>query len=268
MIRSIVDSLYRKRLRESDDQVEDYDLILAFQENGDNQALEELMSRHQDLIKKMTKRYFLKSGDQDDLEQTALIGFWKAVSDFNGKGDFEAFAGMYIKRQLVDAVRKDSSGKEELNQLAKSMDATVSDNDGNEMTFGDTLKSKSLSPEEEFFSKEGVRELKNFMNEKLSSTEKEVIFMYIKGAKLPEIAEELNMKYKSVENTMMRVRGKIKNYLKGSTNESTSVPKDDYFTEEEKIVLESVLNELKEEEAEESMKKELMQMWNRVQKRR
>ena len=86
------------------------------------------------------------------------------------------------------------------------------------------------------------------MKEKLSSTERDAVMMFIKGYKVSEIAEETGMKYKSVENALMRVKNKVADYLR--TRESKKIREVDEieFSDEEKELLKNVLTRINEEE--------------------
>lgn len=224
--------------------------LIALAQDGDQLAVETLIKSHKDFIKKMSSNYFLDSGDKDDVEQIATIAFWDAINSYNPKtsGDFEAFAGMIIKRKLTDALRKDDTEKAKFNSSAASMDDTIaSDGEGGDMTLGDTLVSKDASPEEEYLGRDGARELMNFMKNNLSDTEQKAIWMYIDGYKVSEIAEETGMKYKSVENALNRVKGKIAQWQKTRESKTISEGSAVEFTDEEKKVLTSILSKIQEQ---------------------
>lgn len=227
------------------------DELIQLAKDGDQLAIETLIKSHRDFIKKMSSKYFLDSGDKDDVEQIATIAFWDAIQSYDPKknGDFEAFAGMIIKRKLTDAIRKDDTEKAKLNNLANSIDDTVSDDgEGGDLTIGDTLASKDASPEEQYLGKAGARELMEFMRDKFSQAERDVIMRYIRGYKVSEIAEETGMKYKSVENALMRVKNKLTDYLR--TRESKKIRESNSveFSDEEKQILESVITKVNEHE--------------------
>lgn len=246
-----------KKLRENRilNEREDYskksrDELIKMAQAGDNLAMEMLIKSHRDFIKKMSNKYFTDSGDKEDMEQVATIALWDAIMKWNGKGDFEAFAGMIIKRKLTDEIRKDDTEKAKLNNLAQSIDATISDDgEGGELTMRDTLVSKEASPEEMYLGKEGARDLMNFMRDKFSQAERDVVLRYIKGYKISEIAEEMNMKYKSVENALMRVKNKLADHLRTRESKKIRESKSIEFTDEEKQVLESVINKVNEHES-------------------
>ena len=58
----------------------DEQLVAAFQQARDREAVNELLRRHEGLIMSVARRYFVPGGDHDDVRQQAMIGFWKARS--------------------------------------------------------------------------------------------------------------------------------------------------------------------------------------------
>lgn len=191
------------------------DELISMAKDGDQLAFETLVNSYRGIIKQRSSKYFLDTQDRDDIEQLITIAFWEAVMKWDMTGDFDAFLGMIIKRRMTDELRKDDTEKTRIHTKSASLDTPVaSDGEGGEMTLGDTLSNKSLSPEEEYLGKAGARQLMNFIRDKLTQKERDVILLYIKGHKIPEIVEETGMSYKSVDNALNRVKGKISDYLK------------------------------------------------------
>jgi RNA polymerase sigma factor len=53
--------------------------------------------------------------DSDDAWSIALIAFWEAVEQYNaGKGDFQKFAQMVIRRRLIDYQRRQNRFRQEV----------------------------------------------------------------------------------------------------------------------------------------------------------
>lgn len=218
-------------------------------QDGDQLAIETLINSHQDFIKKMSAKYFLDSGDRSDVEQLATIAFWEAIQSWDMTGDFEAYAGMIIKRRMTDELRKEEAGKRQINTQAHSLDATVSDDEGGETSMGDRLAAQGPSIEDEVLGEEGARELRKFMEEKLSQKELDVIDLKTKGYSNSEIMEVTGLSYKAVENAIRRVKDKLAEYMRTSYKESKKIreSKEIEFTDEEKRVLESVITKINTE---------------------
>lgn len=241
--------------------------VIALCQEGDQLAMEYLLKEYEPLLRKLSNKFFLDTQDEDDLFQVASIAFWDAVMKWNPESNREAgfvnHVKSFVNRRLIDEIRKDSTGKTLINTKAKSMDATIADDgEGGELTLGDTLASKDESPEEHYLGKSGAKELWDFLENKLSSAEYEVIRMYIKGYKVSDIAEETGMKYKSVENALMRVKNKLSDYLR--TRESKKIRENKFidFSEEEKTVLKSIITKIdKQRDLKESKVNKLRQQY-------
>lgn len=245
-----------RRLRENRilNEREDYtkkprEELISLAKGGDQLAIETLVHTHKDFLGRMGAKYIMDNWDRDDIEQMVMIAFWEAIQSYNPKtsGDFEAYAGMVIKRRMTDELRKEDAGKRKINTQAKSLDDTSSDSEGNETAFGDTIPDTSSDPEEIYAAKEATEAIKRFMEEKLSEVELEVIKRKIAGDKVSKIAEETGMKYKSVENALKRVKDKLAEFMRNRESKKIEESTDSVeFSEEEKAILKDALSDMSE----------------------
>lgn len=245
-INDIVKKLRENRiLNEREDYTKkDRNELIQLAQSGDQLAVETLIKTHQDMIINYSKKYHLDTGDFDDIKQYVTIAFWESVMDWDMTGNFEAYAGMRIKRKMADVLRSEDTGKTKISTTAAELDAPAgTDDEGGEMSLGASIPSSSVSVEDTTIGREGYNEILKFMKEKFSETERQAVMMYIKGYKVSEIAEETGMKYKSVENALMRVKNKLADYLRA--RESKKLREDNsLFTDEEKRVLSKVFREI------------------------
>ena len=51
-------------------------------QNGDENAIEKLLSSYKPLVNKIARSYFLTGGDIEDLVQEGMIGLYKAIKTF------------------------------------------------------------------------------------------------------------------------------------------------------------------------------------------
>lgn len=226
------------------------DELIQLAQDGDQLALEMLINSHQDMIINYSKKYNLDTGDFDDIKQYVTIAFWEAVRDWDMTGNFEAYAGMRIKRKMADVLRSEDTEKTKINTKAAELDAPVgTDDEGGELSLGASLASSNLSLDDEVIGKEGARDLMKFMRDKFSASEREAIMMYMQGYKVSEIAEETGMKYKSVENALMRVKNKLTDYLRSRESKIVREGKVIEFSDTEKKLVENVINKLNSEES-------------------
>ena len=225
--------------------------LIELAQEGDQLAFEFLLKSHRDLIKMFSRKYFLKAGDQDDLEQIASVGLWQAIMDWNGSGNFDSFAGMYIKRAIAKELDKEAAEKSKIHNDADSIDATIdSDSGEGERTLGDLLPAGGPSLEDEIIGRDGMRSLSEFLKSNFNQKEREVIEKYIEGYKVREISEVLDMPYKTVENILYKIKYKLKEYMKNrDVQESAEMSDDIEFSAEEKIVLSRALSSIRVKES-------------------
>lgn len=81
--------------------------LVARSQSGDPRATDQLIHRHRSMCERIANGFFIPGSDQDDVVQEALIGLTKAIRDYRETpgSDFEAFAGMCIRRNVITAVK-------------------------------------------------------------------------------------------------------------------------------------------------------------------
>ena len=87
--------------------------LVVLAQNGDNDSEIELFSRYKNVLRKISRSYFLIGGDIEDILQEGMLGLYKAIKSYSpSKGvSFSSFANLCIKRQIQTAVRRASSQK-------------------------------------------------------------------------------------------------------------------------------------------------------------
>ena len=61
--------------------ISDEELLRQIQ-SGNNDAMECLLERYRDMVRKEARRFFLAGGDEEDLIQEGMIGLFKAVTSY------------------------------------------------------------------------------------------------------------------------------------------------------------------------------------------
>ena len=82
-------------------------------QSGNDDAMECLLERYRDMVRKEARSFFLAGGDEEDLIQEGMIGLFKAVQDYrpDREASFRTFAGLCIDRQLYSAVKNSTRQK-------------------------------------------------------------------------------------------------------------------------------------------------------------
>lgn len=178
----------------------DEELSAAFR-GGDKAAGEELLVRYKNKVLAVARRFFLAGGDTEDLVQEGMCGLYSAMTSFEGKAGFSAYAHACIRNRIRDAVKK--SGAK--GASAKAVTSFCEDGEG--------MAAVELTPEEALLDSEAVSEFLRQMKSALSPLEYKVIGMYIDGASMTEISSSLGITYKQTDNALVRAKHKLRRIL-------------------------------------------------------
>lgn len=173
---------------------------------GNHQAEGELISRFLPMIRRQASRYSLPGMEPDDLTQEGLIGFIKALRVYrDGENPFAALASRCIASSLADAARRALSGKNRpLN------DCTQLDTETDQILPSGSAAAQASNPEHLVLERMAADELYRTIRMKLSPRERQVLSYYLAGKSYGEIANALSTSPKSVDNTIQRIRRKLR----------------------------------------------------------
>jgi RNA polymerase sporulation-specific sigma factor len=198
--------------------VEDDDdrLILAAR-RGDDQALNELLTKYRGYARAKARSYFLVGADHEDIVQEGMIGLYKAIRDFNPElaSTFRAFAELCITRQIITAIKTATRQKHgPLNSYISFSRPIAGDEDG-DRTLSDILPMTAIcDPADLVISGERIRALQSHFDEVLSDLEAEVLRLYVDGKSYVEIADVLDRHVKSIDNALQRIKRKLDGHLR------------------------------------------------------
>jgi RNA polymerase sporulation-specific sigma factor len=151
--------------------------------------------------------------DYNDLYQDALVGFSDAINSYRDDKNaaLASFITLCVDRKLQVSIKKAGRLKNKLLTESLSLEHVY-----NEYTspLMDLLSDNSVNdPLENILKEENLKELVANIKESLSGNEYEVYSLMINGLKYDEIATLLNKNLKQVDNTIQRVKTKIKKIL-------------------------------------------------------
>jgi len=200
--------------------LEDEKTLISRAKNGDERAINKLMDMYKPLVIIIARKYFLINATTDDLIQEGMLGLFKAYRSYNinSKTTFKTYASVCIKRQIQTALITNNRNKNiplntyfSINNQGKIL-LTVKNEEDNkdEEDTGFFIASNNLTPEESVLFKEKLSEIDNNINGLLSSYEKKVLHLYIKGLNYIEIAQSLKKEPKSIDNALRRIKIKLK----------------------------------------------------------
>lgn len=193
----------------------DLELVAAAQA-GDSIAFDRLVDRYRRFVRARSRGYFIVGGDREDLEQEALIGFYKSVRDFKPElqASFRAFAELCINRQLITAIKTATRKKHQpLNQSvsfsAPRPGEDREDHDDDIPAAADAL----ADPAEQLVALERLAVTHQALASSLSPLEVEVLTRYVEGRSYEVIAEDVGRHVKAVDNALQRVKRKLTQHL-------------------------------------------------------
>lgn len=83
---------------------------------------EALIESNVQLVHRIACRRFPDRLPNDDLLQVGLIGLWEAAANWNGRGNFKAYASTCIYHNMVDYIRESTGRHETINSAAMIRD--------------------------------------------------------------------------------------------------------------------------------------------------
>lgn len=175
--------------------------LVCLAKNGNQSAQRVLLERHTAMVKAIASRSFGASLETDDLVQEGMLGLLAAVYSYvpDQAASFSTYASVCVSNRIASAVRTASRLKHSpLNSYVPLSEATGTSCD---------------DPEVLILAEEQAENLLAFLSSSLSERESKVLRLHLTGRSYREIAQILGVSVKSVDNTLQRVRSKLKNGL-------------------------------------------------------
>lgn len=171
--------------------------------DGDPNAFSELTARYLTQIKARAARLRSTMLEMDDLCQEGLMGLLSAARTYDASGgaSFKTYAGVCIGNRMIMACRsaagrKNSPLKNFVSLSEQKMDLDMPDTRSN--------------PESMLIDQENVEQLRKHMKNMLTQLEQQVLMLYLGGSSYGQIAAQLGITPKVVDNALQRARVKLK----------------------------------------------------------
>ena len=165
--------------------------------SGEYELFHILITRYRPFIKSTASSLAQSNSEIEDLMQEGMLALYFAVGAFKAKrAGFRSFAFTCIKNAMIDVLRKQSSK----HKIPESMFSSLSDVEPQD----------DNTPEKIFFDNENYRILTDSINLELSKLEHKVLTAHLSGFSYADIASALGISVKSVDNSLKRVRAKLK----------------------------------------------------------
>jgi RNA polymerase sporulation-specific sigma factor len=199
-------------------ELEDLQLVLRAR-NGDAHSMDVLMRRYTSFVRLKASSYFLVGGDSEDLIQEGLIGLYKAVRDFRSDKEtsFRSFAELCITRQIITAIKTATRFKHApLNTYVSFSQTPAGQESEGDCTLGDALPGSMVDePSICVISTEELQSLVFCLGTGLSKLESDALRLYLEGSSYEQMADELGVDTKTIDNALQRVKRKILQHQAG-----------------------------------------------------
>ena len=199
--------------------ISDEELILRYRD-GEEEAIDYLINKYKNLVRKKAGSMFLIGGDHDDLIQEGMLGMFKAVRDYDVGRDvnFFTFADLCVSRQIYTAVQASNRKKHLPLNTYISIYGQVSrekEGEGDSPIFlNRILGTQEENPEEMVLAQERLEDIEAAIEQELSSFERKVFELHLTGMTYTEIAKVLGRDEKSTDNALQRIKVKIRKIIR------------------------------------------------------
>lgn len=179
--------------------------LIKLAKTGDDIYLEILLERYKPLVLSLANRYFIRGQDRDDVIQEAMIALFKAIQAFDTEKQttFAAFVKTTTQNHMIDSIRKSEAKNNRVLSDAVSIE--------NMKFFIEDEQSEDFGIHEE--------ELQDLLSNEsfkanFSDLEWQVLNLRLFKLSYNDIAKELDVKEKVVDNALQRIKQKLNNIFK------------------------------------------------------
>lgn len=198
--------------------IEDEDII-ALIRMDDRMAMDYLIGKYKNLVRKKAKALYLIGGDRDDLIQEGMIGLYKAIRDYQKEksATFLTFADLCVSRQMYSAIKTSNTKKNQPLNNYISIDTSAFSEESENMDsityVANLAHARNMNPEEMLIDRENTRYLETKLMERLSDFEKDILTLYLKDLNYAQIAKILKKEPKAIDNGLQRIKRKLNDAL-------------------------------------------------------
>ena len=178
--------------------------LLSKAREGDIDSKEEILNRLQGLIIKSIQRYYDNRKDYEDLIQDGNLTVLEAIDNFDEE------KGVYFLGYVKTMLKYTYLNKHKI-RTHPSLNTKIGDDEDNEWI--DLLASEDDDPLDQFISLEEHTAIKSALSILTDRQREVVLAYYVEGLSISDIAQRLNISYRTVINTKVRALDKMRNKI-------------------------------------------------------
>lgn len=189
--------------------------LIYLSKSNDQQAFNILVFNYKKFIRHIANSFFIVGTEKEDILQEALIGFYKAVRDYNFelKKSFIAFAEMCIRRHIITAIKTALREKHKIHLNSVSLNKPIFIDNTTKNLLDIIPDDRIMCPEATLLHEEEISIFREVTTNILSDLEFKALFMFYNGLSYNDIAEKLGKNYKSIDASINRAKIKLRKHL-------------------------------------------------------
>jgi len=193
----------------------DYELIDMIAESNEI-AERTIFDKYLPLVISKAKKYYPivknKGVEMNDLIQEGMIGLNEAIKNYkdNREAQFKTFANLCVEREIQSYITKNNRQKHYYLNNAVSLNNVL---ENGESTFMEFIADSKADPIDHLIDQDYIQNILSKLNEVLSDIEKEVFNLKLANFSYQEIATLLDKKPKAIDNTLQRIKIKIRKIM-------------------------------------------------------
>ena len=193
--------------------INDYELLYLIAEKDEN-AYNSIYTKYSNMIKIQARKMYRKSKylgiSYDDIYQAGLYGLAMAINNYDEKEGvlFYTCANTFILREIQNLIHNHNRCKHNILSDSLSLNAEI-DSDGNVVL--DFIENQNNSIKE-YYENLTINKLLDFKYE-LPFLHSLIYELRLNNFTNQEIATLLEIKYKTIDNALMNIKGKLKKQL-------------------------------------------------------
>lgn len=176
---------------------------------GDDDAMEFIIKKYGNLVRKEARKFYLIGAESEDLYQEGMIGLFKAIRSYDPSknASFLTFATLCVSSKIKTVVTASNRKKSE--PLNKAL--SINSDDSGYLYFENEMVSQNSdnNPLQAVLNKEDLTKKYERINKELSPLEKKVLSLYLDGLSYFDISIRLGKTAKSVDNAIQRIKSKL-----------------------------------------------------------
>jgi RNA polymerase sporulation-specific sigma factor len=190
-------------------------ILVGKAHDGDEEALDFLITKYRGFVGAKAMRYFLTGGDKEDVFQEGMIGLYKAIRDYRDckKVSFKSFAQLCITRQIITAIKTATRQKHSPLNTYVSLYGPIYQGESEQTLIEVIPEQKQMDPVTILIGLEETEDIELKLAEVLSDLESSVLASYLDGQTYLEMSQELNVQVKSIDNALQRIKKKLERHL-------------------------------------------------------